>query len=65
MSVVEGLLSLLSNMLLVLLFTVYLMLGRYEYPPKHLDTSKGSPLRLPKPLPDQFPVRVYSCPLCI
>ena len=24
-----------------------------------------SPLRLPMPLSDQFPVRVCSCPLCI
>jgi len=26
---------------------------------------KGAPLRLPKPLSDQFPVRVCSCLLCI
>ena len=26
---------------------------------------KGDPLRLPKPLSDQFPVRVCSCPLCL
>jgi len=26
---------------------------------------QGAPLRLPKPLPDQFPVRVCSCPLCM
>ena len=26
---------------------------------------KEAPLRLPKPLSDQFPVRVCSCPLCI
>ena len=26
---------------------------------------EGAPLRLPKPLSDQFPVRVCSCPLCI
>jgi len=24
-----------------------------------------APLRLPKPLSDQFPVRVCACPLCI
>jgi len=34
-------------------------------PPKHLDIVKGAPLRLPKPLSDQFPVRVCSCPFCI
>jgi len=34
-------------------------------PPKHLDIFQGAPLRLPKPLSDQFPVRVCSCPLCI
>ena len=34
-------------------------------PPRHLDIFKGAPLRLPKPLSDQFPVRVGSCPLCI
>jgi len=34
-------------------------------PPKHLDIFKGAPLRLPKPLSDQFPLRVCSCPLCI
>ena len=34
-------------------------------PPKHLDIFKGAPLRLPKPLSDQFPVRVCSCALCI
>jgi len=34
-------------------------------PPKHLDIFKEAPLRLPKPLSDQFPVRVCSCPLCI
>jgi len=28
--------------------------------PKHLDISKGAPLRLPKPLSDQFPVRVCA-----
>jgi len=33
--------------------------------PKHLDIFQGAPLRLPKPLSDQFPVRVCSCPLCI
>ena len=32
---------------------------------EHLDTFKGAPLRLPKPLLDQFPVRVCSCPLCM
>ena len=26
---------------------------------------QGAPLRLPKPLSGQFPVRVCSCPLCI
>jgi len=26
---------------------------------------EGAPLRLPKPLSDQFAVRVCSCPLCI
>jgi len=34
-------------------------------PPKHLDVFQGAPLRLPKPLSNQFPVRVCSCPLCI
>jgi len=34
-------------------------------PPKYLDIFQGAPLRLPKPLSDQFPVRVCSCPLCI
>jgi len=29
--------------------------------PKHLDMSKGAPRRLPKPLSDQFRVRVCSC----
>ena len=33
--------------------------------PKHLDIFQGAPLRLPKPLSDQFPVRVCSCRLCI
>ena len=33
--------------------------------PKYLDIFKGAPFRLPKPLSDQFPVRVCSCPLCI
>jgi len=32
-----------------------------DSPPKHLDISKGAPLRLPKPLSDQFRVRVCSC----
>ena len=27
----------------------------------HLDIFKGAPLRLPKPLSDQFPVRVCLC----
>jgi len=36
-----------------------------DYPPKHLDISKGAPLRLPTPLSDQFPVRVCSCACCI
>jgi len=27
---------------------------------KHLDMPEGAPLRLPKPLSDQFPVRVCS-----
>ena len=27
--------------------------------------TQGAPLRLPKPLSDQFPLRVCSCPLCI
>jgi len=39
--------------------------GGVDSPPKHLDMSKGAPLRLPKPLSDQFPVRVCSCALCI
>jgi len=34
-------------------------------PPKHLDIFKGAPLRLPKPLSDQFPVRVCSYSLCM
>jgi len=34
-------------------------------PHTHLDIFKGAPLRLPKPLSDQFPVRVCSCPLCV
>ena len=34
-------------------------------PPKHLDRFKGAPRRLPKPLSDQFPVRVCSCLFCI
>jgi len=34
-------------------------------PPQHLDIFKGAPLRLPKLLSGQFPVRVCSCPLCI
>jgi len=34
-------------------------------PPEHLDISRGAPLRLPKPLSDQFPVSVCSCALCI
>jgi len=35
-------------------------------PPKHLDIFKGIPLGLPRPLSDQFTVRVVcSCPLCI
>ena len=34
-------------------------------PLKHLDIFQGAPRRLPKPLSDQFPVRVCSCPLCI
>jgi len=33
-------------------------------PLKHLDIFQGAPLRLPKRLSDQFPVRVCSCPLC-
>ena len=37
-----------------------------ENPPvKDLDIFKGAPLRLPKPLSDQLPVRLCSCPLCI
>ena len=32
---------------------------------KYLDIFQGAPLSLPKPLSDQFPVRVCSCPLCI
>ena len=40
--------------------------SRRRLPPKkHLYMFKGAPLRLPKPLSDQFPVRVCSCPLCI
>jgi len=31
-------------------------------PPKHLDIFQGAPLRLPKPLSDQFPVRVLVPP---
>jgi len=31
----------------------------------NLDKFQGTPLRLPKPLSDQFLVRVCSCPLCI
>jgi len=38
---------------------------RVESPPKHLDIFQEAPLRLPKPLSDQFPVRVSLCPLCI
>ena len=34
-------------------------------PPKHLDIFKGAPRRLPKPLSDQFPVRMCVCPVCI
>ena len=33
--------------------------------PKHLDIFQGASLRLPKPLSDQYPVRVCTCPLCI
>ena len=36
-----------------------------EVTPKHLDIFKRAPLRLPKPLLDQFPVRVCSCTLCM
>jgi len=36
-----------------------------DSPPKHLDIVKGAPLRLPKPLSDQFPVRVCSWSLCL
>ena len=36
-----------------------------DSPPNHLDTFEGAPRRLPKPLSDQFPVCVCSCPLCI
>jgi len=36
---------------------------RRRLPPKHLDIFNGAPRRLPKPLSDQFPVRVCSCPL--
>jgi len=32
---------------------------------KHLNINKGAPYGLPKPLWDQFPVRVCSCALCI
>jgi len=33
--------------------------------PEYLDTFNRAPLRLSKPLSDQFPVRVCSCTLCI
>ena len=33
--------------------------------PKHVDTFRGAPLRLPKPLSDQYPVRVLVSPLCV
>ena len=36
-----------------------------DSPPKHLDIFKRAPFGLPKPLSDQFPVHVCSCPLCI
>jgi len=36
-----------------------------DSPPKHLDIFQGAPLELPKPLSDQFPLRVCSCPHCI
>jgi len=29
----------------------------FDFPLKHLDIFKGAPLKLPKPLSDQFPVR--------
>jgi len=39
--------------------------SRRRLPPKPLDAFKGAPLRLPKPLSDQFPVRACASALCI
>ena len=33
--------------------------------PEHRDIYKGTPHRLPRPLLDQYPVRVCVCALCI
>jgi len=34
-----------------------------DFPPKQLDINNEAPSRLPKPLSDQFPVRVRVSPL--
>jgi len=39
--------------------------SRRRLPPKHLELSKGAPLRLPQPCSDPIRVRVCSCTLCI
>jgi len=39
--------------------------SRRRLPPQASRYIPGAPLRLPKPLSDQFPVRVCSCSLCI
>jgi len=42
---------------------VFGCMGRgVNYTPKHLDTFKGAPLRLPMPLSDSFPLRVLVSP---
>jgi len=49
------------------IYTVWLKssLSGIDSPPKHPDIFKGDPRRVPKPLSNQFPVRVCACPLCI
>jgi len=54
-----------SSVIAVSVTTLYVVLRGVDSPPEHLDIFNGAPLRLPKPLSDQFHVRVCSCPLCI
>ena len=54
-----------SSICLIIVSIIFVVNGDVDSAPKHLDIFQGAPLRLPKPLSDQFPVRVCSCSLCI